>query len=460
MNLYESVERALSGAGSFSVVDPYSCGDGDWNAIYEPFRGKIVFWPFGSTRAEVMRFLTALRQGVVPVLISPAIPRLKYEALRKEYPNWGHLEDDGSIAGSNLSSPEERLLFIATTSGSSGSPKFIAATRGNIEANVAAVHKAQKLGEIRSTAVWLPFFFNYALINQLFWAVLFEKTLILLPGMKQPEASFGLMRETRAEMVCWVNSQARMIQKLGFDGRHALGDVKLVNFGGAPFPMHFFDYLGKIFPNAEFINNYGCTEALARLSMCRVTHPDQDVTFTGKPIDCVTLREREGRLEFTGSSKTLGEVRNDGSILRYGEWVPTGDMGRIQDGEIRVLGRYDQVFNASGERLSLVEIEGVLHKIPGVENACAWTFTPHQGEEEPAAVIQGESIPSAADVRHFCRLYLPSTAWPKKLFWTKHWPLTDRGKTDRQTIKTNAEQNQYDLLDFGFSVRAGDVHKP
>ncbi|OVE78700.1 hypothetical protein BVY01_04655 [bacterium I07] len=445
--LNNAIDNALQGIGSFQVVDSQPYEAQNWSEMYAPFRGKIVFWPFDCTRMELMRFLSAVQQGVIPVMTSPMIPRLKFDSLKKKYCNWGCLEDDGSISGSNLSTCEEQLLFIATTSGSSGSPKFIAATSDNLQASVTAIHKAQRLENVESTAVWLPFFFNFSLINQLLWAVLFEKKLILLPGMKQAGASFSIMRETKAEMICWVNSQARMIQRMGFKASDALPAVKQVNFGGAPFPMHFLDYLREIFPNSEFINNYGCTEALSRMSMCRVHDKHQDITLVGETIESATLREKDGKLEFTGTSKTPGEVRNDGRIDRYGQWVPTGDMGYIKDGKIHVLGRYDQVFNNSGERLSLVEIEVVLLKIPGVENAYAWTVTPFQGEEEPVAVIQGDDMPSADDIRYYLKAYLPHAAWPKSLYWAGEWPLTDRGKDDRQTIKDNVEQNKYQMIE-------------
>ena len=219
--------------------------------------------------------------------------------------------------------------------------------------------------------------------------------------------------------------------------------------------MHYVDYLRTIFPSAELINNYGCTEALSRMSLCRVENKNQDHTYVGKSIRCVRMRieegTEEGRLQFTGASKTLGEVLNDGSIQPYNEWVSTGDTGKIKNGQIFVYGRHDQIFKVSGERLSLVEIEKAMLHIQGIENALAWTLPDENGEQAPVVVIQGEKLPGVHPVRTCLRDYIPRRAWPVHIYWTPDWPLTDRGKTDRKKIQDTAVKGKYD------EIRAKDI---
>jgi len=452
LHLHRALETAVKAKGHFTVVSDQPVHRQPWLDWYAPYDRSIVFWPLRNTPTDIHRFLSALYCGVVPVMTAANMPKLRYQELRQRYPNWGYLDEQGRICGEAISKANKEVLFVASTSGSTGDPKFFAANYSNIKASVSSIHQAQQLDHVKSTGVWLPLYYSFALINQLFWSVLYKKTLVLLPGMRQPADSFAKMRETKTEMICWVNSQARVIKQLGFSAEDALPDVKQVNFGGAPFPMQYVDYLKILFPNAELVNNYGCTEALSRMSMCRVKDGDQDITWVGKPIRCVKMRIQEGtetgKLEFSGESRTPGEMQNDGSILPYDEWVGTGDTGKIVNGEIYVHGRYDQIFNAGGERLSLMEIENVLLKIPTVENALVWTFTPHEGEEAPLAVIHGATLPSAEELDSHLRNYLSPRAWPTKIYIADEWPLTDRGKTDRVRIKEKTEKGGYQMFKF------------
>ena len=50
-----------------------------------------------------------------------------------------------------------------------------------------------------------------------------------------------------------------------------------------------------------------------------------------------------------------------------GDWFLTGDQGAMaEDGEIRYLGRGDDMMNAGGYRVSPIEVESALADLPGI----------------------------------------------------------------------------------------------
>ena len=395
---------------------------------------KLVFWPFENSERGGARFFQALKDGVVPVLISPGIPQEKLTALQREYSG----------------EADARIFFVLLTSGSTGKPKLIAATREAVEKGVQAIHAAQGLEEIHSTAVLLPLSYSYALINQLFWSVHFKRKLIFPPGLASPADSLEMIRQTKAEMLCLIASQVQALQNLGFDEEDALPDVKVVNFAGAPFPVKNFEYLKKIFPRARFFNNYGCTEALPRLTVCEVKSAAHPVSCVGAPIQGIELRISEesdpGPVEFCGPSVSIGEVRPDGSIKEHRGWIRSGDIGQVKEGVLHVFGRYDQVINVRGERISLMEIENFLTTLPEIEHTTAWAETLDNGDQLPMVVLNGRRPPSEEEIRGILTRSLVKNAWPSQLFWAEKWFFTPNGKTDRALLRHMALKGELKLI--------------
>lgn len=125
------------------------------------------------------------------------------------------------------------------------------------------------------------------------------------------------------------------------------------------------------------------------------------------------------------------------SPVDAGGWLRTGDLGRIEDGELLLLGRSKDVIIRAGENVAAAHVESCLVRHPAVEQvAVVGLADPELGEEVGAVVVlraghdltEGELERFAAgDLAHF---EVP-TAW-----WLRHEPLpeTASGKVEKARL--------------------------
>lgn len=406
-------------------------------ADFSAHAGQLAFWSLGNDLLAVRRFFDALAAGVVPVLVPPRTPAHKLAALREEHPAFGFFDGETLAPAARPTTSDPRVALAVMTSGSTGTPKLVAASLDSLAAGVSAIGAAQGLADVASTGVMLPLAYSFAFVNQLLWALFEGRRLVLLPGMLDPGRSFELMAAERVEMLCLVANQVRSLEELGFGGDDAVATVKVVNFAGGPFPIAGLPTIRALFPAARLFNNYGCTEAMPRLTVAEVKGDDHPVTRVGRPIDGVELRldgdGAVGSIEFRAPSASIGLLDASGTLLPHGAWLASGDLGRLEDGELHVLGRHDQVVKLGGERVSLIEIEQALQS-GALSDAVAWMEN-NEPAPELLAVVTGRVAPSHVELSRLLRERLPRPMWPARLFWQAEWPLLPNGKTDRLCLQ-------------------------
>lgn len=404
---------------------------------------QYLFWLLANGDQAVRQLLLALRSGVVPILLPARTPRPKIERLRATFPAFGCF--DGQTVdwpAEPAAAPPDVLLCLAT-SGSTGAPRILAAGESGLIHGIDAIHKAQGLADVADTGVMLPLAYSFALVNQLLWALVHRRRLHFLPGMGDPAGTLAAIDRQGIEMLCLVPDQVRALVRLGFAGRQVLDAVKVVNLAGGPFPVDCHRQLAAMFPNARLFNNYGCTEAMPRLTAVKVMGPNHPVTLVGGPIEGVTLRiagdSQAGPIEFRSKAASMGTVDPDGTLVPHPRWIRSGDLGRLEDGALHVMGRYDQVLKLGGERISLIEIEQALRS-SAFDHVVAWSER-EAGEAMLVAVAHGAAPPPGPDILRHLRNGLPRAMWPRRIYWSEEWPLLPNGKVDRQALAERARSD-------------------
>ena len=66
-------------------------------------------------------------------------------------------------------------------------------------------------------------------------------------------------------MICLIGAQVPLL--IEYYAGHVFSGVIRVHFAGGRFPAERLGDLHQIFPNAQIFNNYGCAEALPRLTL-------------------------------------------------------------------------------------------------------------------------------------------------------------------------------------------------
>jgi acyl-CoA synthetase (AMP-forming)/AMP-acid ligase II len=190
------------------------------------------------------------------------------------------------------------------------------------------------------------------------------------------------------------------------DGR-MLPDLRVLKGGGAPCSPELFaevrDALGVV-----VAHDFGMTE----VPMIAVAHPgDPDAVLAstdGRPIPGNAMRivdpdgrrvadSEVGEIQVKGKGVCLGYTDPAETALAFDDtgWFKTGDLGRLVDGHLEVVGRLKDMIIRKGENIAPAEIESLLSRHPAVvEVAVIGLPDAERGELACAVVVARRGVPA------------------------------------------------------------------
>ena len=118
-------------------------------------------------------------------------------------------------------------------------------------------------------------------------------------------------------------------------------------------------------------------------------------------------------------------------------WVErTGDGGGELH-ELQLRGRLDDLINVKGKKVDPREVEGVLARLPGVEEAAVLgiPMPGREGEVVRAVVACPAGGLTVEAVVAWCREHLAAHKVPRSVVLLAHLPRNNRGKLDRAALR-------------------------
>ena len=345
------------------------------------------------------------------------------------------------IRAVNLIPPDYRQgCFGLLTSGSTGEPKLILGNKARSEKLVRVLHDLQDSEPVSETVCTLPFTYSYAFINQWLWANVFSRKLLLTRGFSEPDHLEETLSRSQDAMMCMVGGQVALLRRY-FPETVFPGIIRL-HFAGGRFPQEQLDFLHHCFPNADIYNNYGCAEAMPRLTLRRAEDASiaAHIGHTLPGIEMVS--DGQNRLLFRSMYGAVAYIDEEGfHSIDPDEWVPSGDLGEpLEDGGWCLLGRANEVFKRYGEKVSLAQLlttvkdhwngDAVFYQEmeTGGEQACVLVLSPEPTKRELRGVLMG------------FRDNHTRPHWPVRVESLEQMPLLPSGKTD--TIALAAAQDK------------------
>jgi long-chain acyl-CoA synthetase len=387
-------------------------------------------------------------------------PRLAFE----EWPSALPAEEAGPVEGLSRETP----LQILFTSGTTGDPKGIVLTHGNVLASIEPIEKGaqpylpyEKLFHPLRFLETLPLSHVFGQMMGL-WVpailaaeVHFESRLVaarLIETIKRERISvlaavprvMALLKTHLETDLSDLSERVAASEKLGAFGRwvrfrdvHSAFGLKfwaLVSGGGAlAGPLEqFWNRLGFV-----VIQGYGMTETAAIVTL---NHPFHVAAGSiGKP-----LPGREVKLGPDGEVMVRGETISratwsGGSLQpRQEEWLATGDLAEADPGgELRFLGRKSEVIvTSAGVNLHPEDLEAAIDQEPGVA-ACAVVAMETASGPEPCAVLafRGGSNQAAAAIERANQRLAEFQRLRHWLLWPEpDLPRTSTGKVRRKAV--------------------------
>jgi acyl-CoA synthetase (AMP-forming)/AMP-acid ligase II len=234
-------------------------------------------------------------------------------------------------------------------------------------------------------------------------------------------------------MLCLVGVQAAMLIRTFPDA--AFDGVTRLHFAGGRFPQEQLPALARLFPRAQITNNYGCAEAMPRLTL-RGAGESPDASDIGRPLPGIELRADDaGRLLFRSPYGAVA-VHEGGSLRTIAptDWIASGDLAEPAGEGWRLLGRANEIFKRHGEKVSLPAVLDTVGTAWSGETG-VYRATDRAGEDGYVLVLaptadarQVRGILGALRARH------PRAQWPLRIEVAPTLPRLHNGKLDQTAL--------------------------
>jgi O-succinylbenzoic acid--CoA ligase len=325
-----------------------------------------------------------------------------------------------SLAEGPLDGWEKRAVLGVPTSGSTGEPKTVLLDADALTTSAEATH--ERLGGPGTWLLALPTT-HIAGVQVLVRSIIAGTT----PGVLDMSKGFRAMGFAQAarpvlaqpgrHYTALVPTQlSRLVVGEG-PGLEALRQFDGVLIGGAATPPKLLQQARAL--GVQVVTTYGMSETAG------------GCVYDGEPLRGVRVRT-DDVIEISGPVLALGYR---GSAEPFGEWFRTGDLGRLRDGRLEVLGRADDVIVTGGEKVPPVLVERALATVEGVLEACVVGVPDDEwGQVVAAAVVARGVSPSVEDLRAAVAEAVGRPAAPKLVRFVSELPLRGPGKVDRTAV--------------------------
>lgn len=346
------------------------------------------------------------------------------------------------------------------TSGTTGNPKGVVLTHGNVGAH--AESAVIELGLTRDD-VWGHFAPLFHLADA--WAT-FAITQVGGRHVCVPHFEVEVVLDAfERERISITNLVPTMLNRLvnaeGVASRDFSGLRRILS-GGAPIAPELVRRIMETF-RAEYVQTYGMTETspYLTLSLLDARHAalSEEQRFrlrakTGRPFRGVELRvvdEHERDVPADGAS--VGEILARGATVTPGYWrrpdataaaftpdgfLRTGDLATLDGfGFLDIVDRKKDVIITGGEKVYSTEVEHRLAEHPAVLEVAVWGAPDSDwGERVRASVVlrPGHAV-DAEDLAAFCRERLAGFKVPRAFEFLPELPRTGSGKIAKRALR-------------------------
>ena len=316
--------------------------------------------------------------------------------------------------------------FIQYTSGSTGNPKGVVLTHANLLANIRAMGQTVKASPKDVFVSWLPLYHDMGLIGAWLGSLYYAMLLVVMPPLSflaRPERWLWTIHRYRGTLSASPNFGYEYCLKrlkdedlkgldlsswrAAFNGAEAISPDTLQQFESR-FANHGFQAVammpvyglaessvGLAFPP---LNRGPVIDQIERSTFMRsgqakpesepeTGQPALRFVSSGSPLPGHQIRivdtaghelpeRQEGRLEFRGPSTTSGYYRDAENTrkLFHQDWLDSGDLAYIANGEIYITGRIKDIIIRAGRNIYPHELEEAIGNISGVRTGRVAVF--------------------------------------------------------------------------------------
>jgi 1-acyl-sn-glycerol-3-phosphate acyltransferase len=443
-------------------------------------------------KAEVTGLITFAEARPFANLIQAHVPSLAYASTVEE------LEAVAGPAPHGAFPKPQDLALVQFTSGSTADPKGVMLSHANVLANVRDLAHAISATPADVYVSWLPLYHDMGLIAA--WLACLDQAVPFvvmspLSFMARPERWLWTIHRNRATISASPNFAYELCLSID-ESRLAgldLSSLRVAGCGSEPISARTLtDFTQKFAPfgfRAEaFLPVYGLAESAAALTvppvgrgpridyierralslagearpMPREAPGTQAFVSCGMPLIDHEVRilgadgreapeRREGPLQFKGPSATRGyfNAPEKTAELIQGDWLDSGDLGYIAEGEVYVTGRTKDIVKRAGRNIHPADVEAALCGLAGVAANGAVLFSafdPVRGTERLVIALETTMKPEPgrqaliSATQELAADHLESAVDDIVLMMPGAIPRTESGKVRRAALREAYER--------------------
>lgn len=386
---------------------------GPWPVLDECSSGQVVLIVSDNSPAQCMALLACWSRGLVPCCVAPParlspgmvyaqslegwvrasgaaaglcdeelLPRFQGHSLPL---GWSSLQavsehsasSQGRVAQGFRGRPHDRV-YLQFSSGTTAAPRPVWLTAANVMHNVDAILQACALrGPLQqhSCVSWLPLYHDMGLVGSFLSALAAQGNLLLMKPYQfaaRPHSWLSALSATQATIspapnfalaACLERVNDQQLQ--GLDLSH----WQLALLGSETiFPQTvraFYEKLGPYGLRWESLTPvYGLAEATLAVTFSPPGQGPRFMEFAGRelvslgpPLPGIEVAIEEGKVL----------TRSPSATCPAGQWLDTGDLGFLDQGELFLTGRAKDILIVRGRNYAAQEIEDCLADVPPLD---------------------------------------------------------------------------------------------
>jgi len=285
--------------------------------------------------------------------------------------------------------PKNDIAMIMSTSGTTGIPRGIMLSHENIVSNVRDIAAYFRLNEEDHILIARPLYHAAVMTGEFLHGLLSGSRITFYSEDFSPRRLLRFMEKIKCTTMCGTPT---LFYHLGLHKKNlSLPDLNKIVVSGEGLLPQVAEKLLSSFPNTDFFNVYGLTEASPRVSYLEPKYFSSKVGSVGLPLRSVNIKivdedgkqlqaQEKGEIIVKGPNIMQGywgDIEQTENVIKK-SWLHTKDIGYFdEDGFLYVVGRKDHMIIRAGMNIYPQEIENTLLQDEAIKEIMAW------GEPDP-----------------------------------------------------------------------------
>jgi long-chain acyl-CoA synthetase len=349
---------------------------------------------------------------------------------------------------------QEDAAIFQYSGGTTGIPKAAIGLHRNVISNIYQFSNWLNAlaGDKEVFLSVIPLYHVYGMLLTMCLAIKMQAAQVLLQDPQDVKGIIEAISQHHATIFPSVPNMFSAILNInGIANKHErLKSLKICISGSAPLDMGLKVNFESL-TNSKILEGYGLSET-PTATHCNPVKGTYKAGSIGMPlpdVDCRIIdietgtRELQqgenGELVIRGPQVMKGYHNREEETLKTlkGGWLYTGDFATMdEDGYFFITGRIKELIKVSGFQVWPREIEEIILKYPGINDAAvAGIKSPETGERPKAWIILNEnSTVDLKELKDFCKKYLADYKVPQEFEIVLDFPRTTVGKILRREL--------------------------